>query len=362
MEPATTVAIVQGGLQIYQALNSKGSGIGGLLAAQTEMLRQIQKQITVIGEVTLEIYKDVNWIKDKLLTVPSETAREIYSLGGKASIIQAGEILYELTLDIDNVGRDSAVSGIKDRAEKIISELQTNRSALISEKQIGSIPLVSALWDIEITLLLSCVSFDASRILSANNIYRGWFNSCIIELIEPEIDRRNKKINDFNTSIKNNAKYVNYKCRGNIVRTECHPSRFVGGLLCSYSWTDYTWSSSPALVSDIWVKLLESGKQMIANGAPINSVIEIKTYKWRFETKEGDAQAPVYHDIAPRLYSELNSCFLEPNVFVEQEDTRTKEAEIQIEYLCLYGNLWLLAHKTINTIEKIEKEIEKWQP
>lgn len=359
----TTIAVVQAGVSLYQAFNSKGSGIGDMLAAQTEMLVAIQKHLYVIGQQTEQIYRDVTWIKEQLPKIPSETARSVYALGSKSSILRANELLSEFTYDLERVGREKALFDIKKRAESLISELQTNRSALLSESNEASTPLLVALWDTELSLLMNCVEIDVSRILFALKSYKTWFSSTSKNILEPMIENLNQSIDDIITNqIKNEAK--NNANNFGEIKVDC-PSISdprVVNFDCKVIWYNYLLTFEKSEFEGDIVKLIHYRDELYENGAPITSS-QYENYVWKSTNNRHKKKMKVskIEKFLKGSHWKKYTDYGKHDKFINEDKKASIKKLALLEKLCIYGNFYLLIKHALNTISQMEAEIVKWE-
>jgi len=360
---ATTITVVQAGLQIYQALNSRGSGVGDLLSAQIEMLVQIRKYLSVIGQQTEQIYRDVTWIKEKLMTVPSETSRQVYSLGGKATILRTNELVGEYLYDVERFGREKALLEIQDRAERLLSELQQNRSALLSEPQEASIPILISLWDAELMLLLNCVEFDSSRTMFALDSYKTWFVSVFEKKVTPTMDQINLSLEEIVKSQEDAKRKNNTVGLGGFDVSSCQNVR-EGIPKCNVHWTESTRNVSYIEFNGEIKELIDSRDQMFKDGAPVSQLHLVES-RWSSSIvkRKKFLRANKIEALWDGLSNKFASTFTEDGwgKYVNEENSKTESIVDLVETLCLYGNLWLLADNVIDSISDMQKEITDWE-
>lgn len=227
IEPMTMIMVAQAGLAVYQMARGGGAGIGSLLRQQTEMLRAISQQITVVDQRIKYLVQQVDELRGVVDALPAENVRRFYMDTLSGLQLRAVEVMRTWVAYRERYGVEKAISKVKDEADaQILSPLKLSRSVLMGDESIAVLPMVCSAWYTEFQLMTACVPYDPERIRSSAQSYLGYFEkwqpriSAALSSMESEAQATARMISDY-------GKFDDYTCYSKVQNTST--SHMAGG-------------------------------------------------------------------------------------------------------------------------------------
>lgn len=192
VDPVTAMTIAKTGFDLYRmAQGGGGRGIASLLMAQTEMLRAISAQLSVVNEGIQELLAGVEALKNLVRELPSETVRAIVATDVRAAFTNLSEKFDRFSMLRERYGHSYALEALAPDSIQNILTLENRRAALMGDRSPLVIPLLCACWYVEFQALATLVPFERERILSVARSYQRW-----VESIEPAVAQLLKGTDD----------------------------------------------------------------------------------------------------------------------------------------------------------------------
>lgn len=170
------IAIAQLALQVLSLGNRSKSGIGELLSLQTEFLRSISSQISVVQSSLDQVFNDILEIKEIVRKIPSATVVEIYKAEISGALRNFGEVSLTYTDDSNKYGIEYAQKSNRVELEEIISTIRKARNILFGIDNEFNIPVLSSSMYTEINAMIMIGERD-SRLVNAVSSYRDWMQN-----------------------------------------------------------------------------------------------------------------------------------------------------------------------------------------
>lgn len=332
MDPITMIAIAQVCVSVYAASRSSGPGIAGLLAAQTKMLVEITKQITIINKKLDAIYLSIDQLKGLVEKLPEETAKATIRLYLKGYFDTAVQLLNEFSQNQARFGREHAISKMTLRTELLLNDLTNAGHAFVSDRSEALCPVAAAAWHIELQVLSNCIPFDDIRISNEAKYYDEAFTFWITK-IKSVIEDTNKKIVEIRHGINKSQSYIDYDCYVNFGKKSKSRKYGNDGNLTATKWT-----------------VSGRNKKLIAKPASGNERLQL--YRKAFETlvTAGIQIDPVYMEIQPLEWTNASK----PENFEKEDRENQTAAAVGAEQL--YQKMTSNACKDSLDVEKFAKE------
>lgn len=251
MEPATMIAVAQAGAQLYSMFRSGDKGIGKVLAAQTQMLVEISKQLGVIDEKLDAVYRALGDLHNAVRQAPRENALKLIETTLKGSFVQVDELLRVRAKYERKRGMVYAVAKVESEAHTIAERLFNLRASLISDGGVTLCPFVAAAWFVELQLRGSCMPFDEERVEGVARTYRDAFALWQRDVILPELKSLNEAAAAMEKAIQASRRYDDHDCWHSVALEAKQCGAGGGPIIGRETWYEYAVTGTRSQISAV---------------------------------------------------------------------------------------------------------------
>jgi hypothetical protein len=174
--PVATIALIlQTSLSVVSLFSQGGSSIADLLKLQTEMLRQIEKELEVINQWMKEISEQLDEIKTLLGHIPDDVVAKLNATDIAGAIDGFSELQKAYVAIGKTDGEDAALNQIKPKLVQRLNDLQKARLALMQQEfeSVALIPTICASAYAE-TQMMIMNNDHKQLILASVYTYHAW--------------------------------------------------------------------------------------------------------------------------------------------------------------------------------------------
>jgi hypothetical protein len=214
--PQAALLIAETCISVIRLCSPNGPGLDSLLSLQMDVLQAISAQLNVIQQTLVQIFNDLQYLKQIVREVPESTVIELYKAKISGAIRGYDEVMLTYEADRSHHGTDYASKQNLQELSGLIDQIREARQILFGYENEVTIPIVAAGMQTEIHCMIMAGIRD-TRLRNALASYHNWFANWFAPKNPKSLPKKCLELNSKLMAItaqrdKNRDTFLNWNC------------------------------------------------------------------------------------------------------------------------------------------------------